>query len=172
MRQQQRSLQGFTLIEILVVLFIISIVTSVALMSISHNESKQLEAFTDELVQTISLAEEQAMLQPVVLGLSMRDKTLQFVTLKNELAAEKKDKWTSFEDHLLNKHAIPDDVHISIDVGQQKVSSNEEVSHPQVIISTNGDLTPFSIYIGKQGSKPSYVITGDADGNVSSHALS
>ena len=62
--QQPTHLNGFTLIELLVVIFIISIVTSVALLSISRNENKQLEAFTNELVQTVTLAEEQAMLQP------------------------------------------------------------------------------------------------------------
>jgi len=69
---------GFTLIEILVVILIISIVTSVALLSISRNENRQLETFTKDLVQTLTLAQEQAMLQPAVLGLAIERHTYQF----------------------------------------------------------------------------------------------
>lgn len=170
----RRSTQGFTLIEILVVLFIISIVTSVALLSISRNQNKQLETFTNHLTQIVSLAEEQAMLQPIVLGLSLKDQAFQFSTLKNDVTADKKNKWTAFQDTILGKQAIPDDIQVGVEVGNQTASSTDEAdkTNPQIIISTNGDITPFTIYIGKRGEKPRYMITGDADGNVSNKVLS
>ncbi|MFZ2314124.1 MAG: type II secretion system minor pseudopilin GspH [Gammaproteobacteria bacterium] len=171
--KSRRSTQGFTLIEILVVLFIISIVTSVALLSISRNQNKQLESFTNELTQIVSLAEEQAMLQPIVLGLSLHGQTFQFATLKNDVTADKKNKWTLFQDTILGKQAIPEDIQVGVEVGNQLASSDEaDKTNPQIIISTNGDITPFTIYIGKRGEKPRYMITGDADGNVSNKVLS
>ena len=42
---------------------------------------------------------------------------------------------------------------------------------PQIVISTNGDVTPFTIYVGRKGKKPLYAISGDADGNVTSREL-
>lgn len=170
----RRSGQGFTLIEILVVLFIISIVTSVALLSISRHQNKQLETFTNQLMQIVSLAEEQAMLQPIVLGLSLRDQAFQFSTLKSDMTADEKNKWMAFQDTILSKQAIPDDIQVGVEVGNQTASSSEKAdkTNPQIIISTNGDITPFTIYIGKRGEKPRYMITGDADGNVSNKVLS
>ena len=52
--------RGFTLLELLVVLVIISIVASMAMLTIGHNQNKEMETFTKELTQTLTLAEEQA----------------------------------------------------------------------------------------------------------------
>ncbi len=174
MRALPRQTQGFTLIEILVVLFIISIVTTVALLSISRNENTQIESFANELTQSLTLAEEQAMLQPVVLGLALDGKSFQFTSLETT-GAEKKKAWVPMEDNVLGKHNIPSNLEVSIKVGDaSKEDADEDENHdkPKVIISTNGDITPFSIYVGKKGQLPRYVITGDADGNVTNKSLS
>lgn len=163
---------GFTLVEVLVVLFIMSIVTSVALLSINHNENRQLEAFTNELVQRIMLAEEQALLQPAVLGLSIKAAMYEFACYQ---PAEngKNFSWQPMQDHLLADYAIPASMQVSIEIGGKKIALNEEVKQaPQIMISTNGDVTPFIIHIGKKGKSPRYVINGDAAGNITSKALS
>lgn len=174
-------MRGYTLIEILIVLFIISIVTSVALLSISRNENKQLESFANELTQKVTLAEEQAMLQPHVLGLSLRGNSYQFASYEAE-AGEEKNVWTPQEDAILGKHKIPSDIEISVQMGGVRTAALEdevedevdeaEKMNPQIVISTNGDITPFIIYVGKKGEKPRYAITGDADGSVTNKLLS
>jgi general secretion pathway protein H len=161
---------GFTLIEILVVLFIISIVTSVALLSISRNENKQMETFANELTQIMTLAEEQAMLQPTVLGLSLSEHSFQFASLQSA-AGGKKNIWSPLQDSILGKHNIPSNIQINVIVGNAK-AEKAEVDIPQIIISSNGDITPFTIYVGKKGEKPRYAIIGDEDGNVTSKLLS
>lgn len=179
------TLRGFTLIELLVVIFIISIVTSVALLSVSRNDNKRLESFTNELVQTVTLAEEQAMLQPTVLGLSVGQDSFQFSTY-HAVVDKKINPWTPIKDRLLGKRAIPDGIEVSVMVGGKRSGSTDETDEdksdsddeaaaikvPQIIISTNGDITPFTIYIGKRGKQPRYVINGDADGNITSRSLS
>ena len=57
-------------------------------------------------------------------------------------------------------------------VGKKAVHQEDEDQLPQVVISTNGDITPFTIYVGKKGKSPRYVIKGDADGNITSKLLS
>lgn len=169
---------GFTLVEILVVLFIISIVTSVALLSIRQNENKQMETFANELAQTLMLAEEQAMLQPTVLGLSLGEHSFQFSTYTTASTtastSEKKSNWLPMEDKVLGMHSIPHNIHVGVEVGNRsKETSTEEKEKniPQIIISTNGDLTPFVIYVGKKGEKPRYAVRGEADGSITSKAL-
>jgi general secretion pathway protein H len=159
--------RGYTLIEILVVLFIISIVTSVALLSIGRNQNKQVEAVANELAQMLSLAEEQAMLQPAVLGLAVNEHRFGFYSLQ-PVTEKKKDQWLALKDNVLGAHTVPDNIALSITAqGQQEVAPNT----PQIIISTNGDITPFSIYIGKKGEKPLYVVSAAADGSISKQAV-
>lgn len=165
------SAAGFTLIELLVVIFIISIVTTVTLMTISRNENRDIETFATELTQMVSLAEEQAMLQPTVLGISLAPHTIQFATLGKDEESHKP-VWLPLEDHVLDRYSIPQNIQISLQVAGVPVSLNPVTkSIPQIIISTNGDVTPFVMYVGKKGKKPRFAITADADGNVTSTLL-
>lgn len=166
---------GYTLIEILVVLFIISIVTSVALLSISHNESKQIESFAKEISQMVTLAEEQAMLESNVLGLTVSNHKLQFSSLESIQTANKQTQvWQAIEDRVLGTHGVPEDMQVTVEVGSAKVDLANQTKEliPQIIFSTNGDATPFTIYVGKVGEKPLYAVSGDADGSVSTRILS
>lgn len=171
------SAVGFTLIEVLIVLLIISIVTSVALLTVSHNKNKQLESFANELAQLMTLAKEQAILQPAVLGLSLKENTFQFVVYKSS-SDDKKQAWVTLDDKLLGVHTIPSDFQVNVEVSGMSATpsdhTDDEASNntPQVVISTNGGMTPFTIYVGKKGQKPRYAIRGDIDGNVTSKLLS
>ena len=158
---------GYTLVEVLVVLFIISIVTSVALLSIRQNENKEMESFANELTQIVSLAEEQAMLTPSVLGLSFGDQSFHFTSLQASRDG-KKDAWAPLSDAVLGSHKIPANFEVSVKTGGQQAANKG----PQIVISTDGEMTPFVIYIGKRGKKPRYVISGDADGTVTNKFLS
>lgn len=181
----RQSAGGFTLIELLVVIFIISIVTSVAVLTVSRNENRQIESFANEFVQMVTLAEEQAMLQPIVLGLVMDEQSYQFSSYQPAVNGQKS-SWALMQDKLLSRRTIPDWIQIEVKVSDQREARREDDEKenqadnedkeksvdPQVIISTNGDITPFTIYVGKRGKRPRYVITGDADGHVSSKLLS
>jgi general secretion pathway protein H len=163
---------GYTLIEILVVLFIISIVTSVAMLSIGRNDNKQMEAFANELTQVMTLAEEQAMLQTTVLGLSFTGHSYQLASFQSA-QDNKKAGWLPVHDTVLGEHDIPSSIHVVLSLSGKKVELAEQASiNPQIIISTSGEVTPFTIYVSKAGEKPRYAITGDADGNVTNTLLS
>lgn len=164
---------GFTLIELLVVVFIISIVTSVAVLTVGRNERKQVESFANELTQLVSLAEEQAVLRSNVLGLSLHQDYFQFSHLQLAKNGAQQD-WKPYTDTVLGKRFVPDDIEVGINVGDSNSTTDDDDSKPkkpQIIISSNGDVTPFSIYIGQKGKKPRYVISGDTDGNVTTKEL-
>src|SRR5688500_5366349 len=73
-----KKLKGFTLLEILVVLVIISVVATMGMLTIGYNDHKKIEAFAKDLTETITLAEEQALLQPTNLNLVFTKKTFGF----------------------------------------------------------------------------------------------
>jgi general secretion pathway protein H len=163
---------GFTLIEILIVVLIISIVTSVGVLTISRNNNKEIELFAKELTQVIRMAEEQAMLQPVELGLMMKDQTYQFAGLQTTENTNTQ-HWSALDDNVLGQHAIPSHIEVRVDTQSPQNNDDDEnkKKQPQLVISTNGDVTPFTIYVGKKGAKPRFAISGDADGNITSKEL-
>lgn len=165
-----RKAKGFTLIEILIVVLIISIVTGVALLSVHHNENKRIEAFANEMKQLLQLAEEQAMLEPRVLGLSFHAQSFQFSNY-DPLPKLKNNQWLQREDKILGMRTIPRGIEINVDIPNQGKDTEKETGHPQIVISTNGDVTPFTIYIGKKGQQPSYAIVGQADGVIINKSL-
>lgn len=172
-RNPVKAAAGFTLIEILVVIFIISIVTSIAILSIGHNENKKLEAFASDLTQMISLAEEQAMLQPAILGILLQNRTIQWMAWQ-PVQNGRQSGWLPLQDKLLGLHAVPANVELKLMIGSAVSASQQDknIQTPQITISTNGDITPFRLYVGKRGQPPRYVITGDTDGNVTTTTLS
>lgn len=171
--KHRASFTGYTLVEILVVLFIISIVTSVALLMINRNQHQQIEAFANELTQVLTLAEEQAMLQPMVLGISFDEHKFQFTQL-NPNADEKKSNWIPLNETVLRDYPIPHQFEVGLKINAVSKKDHEEKDnfHPQIVISTSGDLTPFTLYISKKGERPAYAIMGDADGSITHHDLS
>lgn len=171
MREAQiRVSKGYTLIEILIVMFIISIVATTALLSISYNKNKTIESFANQLTQILTLAEEQAMLQPVVLGVMVSDASLSFSSLKQD-STSKKNQWVPLQDTVLGTHHIPHGIQISVKVENTKSADDAEKKTPQIIISSNGEASPFTIYLGKPGEKPLYAIKGEADGSITNTAL-
>lgn len=158
--------QGFTLIEILVVIVIISIVTTVAMLSIGRGDRKTLEYVTNELTQSITLAQQQALLRPAILGIKIDSTHYSFWAYRSD---KQPPVWQLLKkDKNLKERAIPSMVELKIEVQ----TKNKSTDHPQIILSTNGDNTPFVIYVGKQGQKPRFLIRGEENGSVSTEKLS
>lgn len=172
--ERVRGQLGYTLIEILIVIFIISIVSGVALLSIGHNQNKQVEYFANQLSQTITLVQEQAILESSVFGLSFNQYQYQFMNYKADTPKDK-NPWVPLKnDRLLGKKMIPTHLEVQLELAKQRINFDEEelANSPQIIISPNGDITPFLITIGRKSSKPSYAIVGNENGRITTKCLS
>jgi general secretion pathway protein H len=141
--------RGFTLIELLIVMVIISVVGGVALLSISHNQNTRYDNLAKQITNLLSLAEEEAMLKPVVLGLGFTDTSFQFYEYDDSKAnaKEKTNPWQPASSNELGLHRIPDDVQLTVKIR---------------------DIIPFTILIGKPGSEPRYQVVGLANGSLTS----
>ena len=162
----QKPNTGYTLLEILVVLVIISIVAGMAILTLGRNDNKMLQAFTQEFVQTLTLAEEQALLQPATLGLVLTNHSFGFYEY-NETRSQA--AWKPLMDQELGLRKIPADIQIILKIAN-KILPQEQLTGetPTILISTNGTLTPFTILIGKKNKKPRYKLIGQADGTITS----
>jgi general secretion pathway protein H len=157
------SVTGFTLIELLIVMVIISVVSTVAMLTISHNQNTRFDSFAKQLTSMMNLAEEQAMLKPAILGLHFTETTYQFYEFADNT-------WHAINDHTLGLHHIPDDTQVTLKIRDKVIADDPDITtpHPYLIISTSGDIIPFTILIGKPGSKPRYQVVGKANGSLSS----
>ncbi len=155
--------QGYTLIEILIVMIIISIVGTASVMLISRNKNTRLESLAKQITNIISLTEEQAMLQPAVLGFSVSQNSFQ-VYQYQEPTREQENAWLALSDSVLGKHSFPTSIAITVKIQGEAVEPKK--NQPQIIISTNGDITPFVILIGEKGKTPRYQITGEENGTL------
>jgi general secretion pathway protein H len=167
-----QKLRGFTLIEILIVMLIISIVGSVAILTISHNQNSQYTAFAKQLTNYLTLAEQQAMMQPATLGVTFSEESFQFYQYQSD-RTDKEDAWTPLTDSILSAHRIPKDTQVTLVIDGKTVSptANTEKVKPSLIISSSGDLPSFVIYIGKIGTHPRYKIVGEPNGSIKSEPV-
>jgi general secretion pathway protein H len=159
---RKRVYRGYTLIELLIVIFIISIVTSVALLSMDRNQNRQLAAVAKELMEAITLAQEQAMLQPAVIGIQFTAHAYQFYSYQPAFDTQAA-HWSLLKDNVLSGRPLPAEMRLAI---QTDAIAEDHPSIPQIVISTSGDMTPFKISLGEAGKAPRYIIKGEADGEV------
>lgn len=161
---QKTRARGFTLIELLIVILIISIVTSFAVLSIHFNQNKQLESLSNQIVNTLQLAQEEALLRQTTLGLEITSSTYQFFEFHE--AEETENAWRPVAASPLARHQLPDTIQLSL-----HLQNPTEEEHPKIIIAPNGDMTPFTLYIGKKHKPPRYKLVGEENGLIKNELI-
>src|SRR3990167_1398263 len=143
-KRERRSLKihkGYTLVEVLVVLFIVALVAGIAVLTVSHNEEKQITAFIDEFTEAFALAKEKARFEGETIDLVANDQHYQFLSLPGS-------HWAGH---------LPNAWHMT---GRPS----------KITVAADGTVTPFKLTIGKNHDRPRYVITGSANGEITRHA--
>jgi general secretion pathway protein H len=159
--------RGFTLIEILVVLVIIAVMTSIAVYRITlTGVDRGLELEGDRLSDVIAAATQQS-------GLEGRDLGLLFVPDHyavfgySALRAE----WQPItDDRLYDRHALPEGIHLALELeGKPSVLKEPEADQPvqpQLIVSAAGDISSYHLVLSREGSDYTYTIEGQPDGSL------
>lgn len=154
----KQSQLGFTLIELLIVLVIIGIVASFALLATGDfGFDKRVGASAEQFAQLVRFAEEQAILQPSVIGIEILPQGYRFhryLSVNNDSQAQ----WVLITtDPLLTYRAWPNGIYAQLTSTQKSTSF--------IIISPTGDITPFTIEL-LNNRKMLYQIVGNPDGQV------
>ncbi len=157
-KQLNKRNEGFTLIEILIVITIISIVATTAIITVSHNKNSRLETLAKQIKNIIILAEQESMLRAKTFGLGFTPHTFQF-----HMYNEKQRAWQALTDKIYGSHSIADNTTITVKVQKKNIPLDGK---PKIIISPSGDVTPFVILIGNQEEPPRYQVVGEENGNV------
>lgn len=166
--------KGFTLIEILVVLIIVAIITAVAVMAFGHfGRGRREKMVVNQLVRSITVAQQQAILTPEVLGLGISNKGYRYYQLEFSLS-QKQDVWKHLQDDALSQPNAFQKIfsaHVkSIAASEYTELKISDGVKPEIIFSPSGYVTPFVLEL--QGSSHEFTVTVKNNGVVKIKVIS
>ncbi len=158
-----RIQRGFTLVELMVVIVIMSIMLGFLVISISGGErDKSLQDEAKRITALIKLAAEQSLLQSIEIGLLADEESYQFFK-QNEK------RWVPLPENNFRKRALPQEIQfelISIDHAPPP-EQLEEPPIPQILLLSSGEMTPFEFEIRGDDIDYYFSLTGSAMGQLS-----
>ena len=181
--QARRSLRGFSLLEVLVVVFIIGILATMLTLSVGiTGGDRELEREVDRLRALIGLASEEAVFQGREIGLKFLPRGYEF-----SLFAPEENAWVVLTgDDLLSPRDLPAELLVELEIDgravvlkaddKQQQSSDEdpdEEYRPQIFIFSSGDVTPFELLLRRpfQSDGLSLEVAGDGSIEVMRDAI-
>jgi len=154
-----RNSKGFTLVELLVVLLVLSLVTGLALFSMGvFKSSHNLENTTQALSSRLRLAQMEALFEQQALGIAVDEKGYRFYR-KNSSDAD----WELIsDDSLFKSQAFPSNTQLTLTINGKAQSLSQD--KPQLIL-LQGDLTPFSLSFNDKENH-AYEISLNSQGEI------
>lgn len=172
--------RGFTLIELLVTIVIISIILSIAVLSLSLvGDDREVRKEAQRLMSLLEVAQDDAVLQGREFGVEFLLGSYRFVEYE-PLSGQ----W--FEilgEDLLRTRQIPAEMEISLFLEDKRITLEETPIllavedeadatpqarnyAPHIMIFSSGDMTPFEIHINRVTDSLSVALQGDLLGNL------
>jgi len=168
MRAPHARCGGFTLLELMVVVFIIGLITAAAVITFGGDRrDTELDKEAERIDALLEYVREQAELQTRDYGIRMNSKTYSFVVfdvIRNEWRA-------TDEDDALREREFPEGMRPAMVlegrpiVLDAKKKALEDFT-PQIMIFANGDLSSFEITLQREGSGEKAQIYTDEQTNI------
>ena len=160
---QQQRVQGFTLLEVMVVVVIIGIMLGLSALSMrgdSHAGLLQREA--TRMMALLDLASQEAVMRSEQLAVRFSDDGYAFLLLRNG-------RWTPLDnDRSLRARQFPDDIELRLELEDNPPPSlvSEDSDLPQVFLLSSGEMTPFVVTLFSPGTERRFMIKGSLLGHL------
>jgi general secretion pathway protein H len=170
MRRLAPRPSGFTLLEVLVVVVIIGIITTMAVVSTRVlGGDHEMDQEAKRMVAVLTQAREDAMLEGRDVGLRVDASGYDFLRYDGRI-----DRWELVsEDPLLRERVFPDGVEADLYIESRLVKlaprttpADDEQPQPQVVLMASGDLVPFDLRLERAGTTEIRAVLGQADGKL------
>ena len=140
---RSNTMRGFTLIEILVVLFIVSIMTGIAVVNLPRfTQSGNFDTEADRLKVVLEMLRDDALVQANEYGFKPERNGYQFY-IYNDL----QQNWLLLEERPFIERELQGEVKLSLTVEGDELKLGEEGEAPPVLILSSGEITPFELEI-------------------------
>ena len=152
--------RGFTLLELLAVLFIIGIIVSFAGLSVGQRTSRAAQDEAERLYGLVRVAGEETVLQGRELAVEFTRESYRFLELSSD------NQWASIEeDTLFRERKIPPEVNVELSIEGAAASFGDEKNLPRIFVLSSGELTDFEISFNLPDEK-AYTLRGTIDGKL------
>jgi general secretion pathway protein H len=161
---------GFTLLEVLVVIVIIGIITSMAMVSTRVlGGDHEMDQEARRLVAVLTQAREDAMLEGRDVGVRVDARGYDFMHYEGRV-----EQWELVsDDPLLRERTLPDGLEASLILESRVVRlpvraapTERDPPLPQVVLMASGDLVPFEVRLERAGTKEIRAVVGNAEGKL------
>jgi len=159
--------QGYTLIELIIVILIIGLITTVMLFRMGTVRfERKVSVLADQLHSFVQICQTQATLQPAVIGIFFKADSYQAYYF----ADGKPPQWLPLAEHdnFWQARPVPNDVFLHVSTTTPIIPG---LVTPQVIIQSNGEFSPFTIDIGYVAESAHYRLAGTDAGELSLQVL-
>ncbi len=170
---------GFTLLEMLIVVFIIGIILSMATLSTVPQQYRLLKEEAQRIASLMSLARQESILEAQELAFALNDKTYQFQVFDGKI-------WLPLtDDDILRERKLQNNMVLEVnlygetltftsdgsdddsDTGDEDAESTEEDEDiVRVIFLSTGEVTPFELFLKYEDQDESLLVKGDIMGNI------
>ncbi len=163
----RRHQQGFTLVEILVVLLIVSIMSSVAVISLpGFSQNSDFDTEVNRLEVLLELAREEALMQSSELGFRVdRNRTGLTTGYSFYIYDDLNQTWVSYDRAPFKPRQLEDDIRLALQIegetDQFRLDDEASDNLPPVMLLSSGETTPFELIIYRE---PDLSVTLKADG--------
>lgn len=183
-----RKISGFSLLELLVVVFMIGILVTMFTLSVGVTGSdRELEREVDRLGAILSLAADEAVMHGREYGLRFYPGTYEFSTWFEEFDASEEDpqkrdksRWILLtEDDILAPRELAEGLQFELEIEGRRVvlkhKTRREIQaededkldyEPQLFIFSSGDMSPFLVKIRRRFESDGITLDVDADGEI------
>jgi general secretion pathway protein H len=157
--------RGFTILEILVVVAVISIITSTILLNTNLSRPNEaLKQHTTRVSKTLKLLMQEAILNDVNYALSLIPNGYLVLEFTGEEFVPSEDK---FLEKLANQYSYTDELIINNQIVKIEKKDKKEKPDPHILILSSGEMTPFEWHILDPENEINSVIKANMLGEIS-----
>lgn len=159
----RHSMNGFTLLELMVVIVIVGIILSFVTLSTGGDQrAEQLEREAQRIVALLQLASEEAVMRSEQLALRVGESDYEFMILENG-------QWAALaDDRPLRPRELPAGIELRLELQDNPPPglSAEDSEQPQVFLLSSGEMTPFVLTLSAPETEQRYAIKASLLGRV------
>jgi len=181
---------GFTLVELMMVIFVVGIMAGLVVMTVGSNTARELKKDATRMQQLLVMAQDEAEFSGREIGFFIddRQKTYGFLFFDEQALA-----WNILEKDSFNQRELPESIQLSLDVDgapvdirkiykdaqgksesldnwlttDDKKTAKRNKNTPTLIFFSDGHYTPFRLQVGNKQLKDTvFSIVGDGFGAV------